>query len=133
MIDDQMYFCSMCITLDVYATKMCFIKLKVNENGFLGKLANNFIGVSLSFPSLLPTPLFYLRPPRDQAQVTNEMSLMTSACGLADICLHLKTSIDFRTIGNLLLGVIQEQTENTTLIAIVRPQQTKTPPFLLST
>lgn len=61
MIDDQMYFCSMCITLDVYATKMCFIKLKVNENGFLGKLANNFIGVSLSFPSLLPTPLFLFK------------------------------------------------------------------------
>jgi len=40
------------------------------------------------------------------------MSLMTSAYSLADICLHLKTSIDFSTIGNLLSGKIQEQTEN---------------------
>lgn len=39
----------------------CFIRLKINENSFLGKLANNFIGVSLSFPSLLPTPLFLFK------------------------------------------------------------------------
>lgn len=38
-----------------------FIRLKINENSFLGKLANNFIDVSLSFPSLLPPPFFLFK------------------------------------------------------------------------